>query len=232
MELRIGISEWGGLGSFFAQSSSVHPKGWGITAFMSPERSDVRRSDDADAAGAHWERACVEQMEQGKPEAFDRLVEYYSARIYAHLYRMMRNREEAEDATQETFIRAYRKIGSYDRTRPFRNWLYAIATNVGRNVARSRGRRIPSARTDSGTEISVADARHVDLAASRELKDRLVLAVDRLPGPLPLLIQLHYQEGLTIREAAEVLGMSEGAAKVALHRARKTLRTMLQKDRP
>ncbi len=232
MELRIGISEWSGLGNFFAQSRGVHAGDWCITAFMNPERSDVRWPGDADAAGAHWERACVEQMEQGKPEAFDRLVEYYSARIYAHLYRMVRNREEAEDATQETFIRAYRKIASYDRARPFRNWLYAIATNVGRNAARSRGRRIPSARSGQGTEVSVADDRSADLAESRELKDRLASAVDRLPGPLPLLIQLYYQEGLSIREAAGVLGMSEGAAKVALHRARKTLRVMLEKDRP
>ncbi|MDK1046370.1 MAG: sigma-70 family RNA polymerase sigma factor [Anaerolineales bacterium] len=198
---------------------------------MSSERSSARRPEDAHAAGPYWERSCVEQMERGKPEAFNRLVEYYSARIYAHLYRMMRNREEAEDATQETFIRAYRKIGSYDRTRPFRNWLYTIATNVGRNATRSRGRRIPSARTDPGTETSLADDRSVDLPESRELKDWLVSAVDRLPGSLPLLIQLHYQEGLTIREAAGVLGMSEGAAKVALHRARKRLRTMLEKDR-
>ncbi len=231
MELRIDISEWGGFGSTLAQSSSVRPGGWGITAVMSPKRSDVRRPEDADAAGPYWERSCVEQMEQGRPEAFDRLVEHYAARIYAHLYRMMRNREEAEDATQETFLRAYRKIGSYDRTRPFRNWLYTIATNVGRNAARSRGRRIPSARTALGTEAWVADDRSVDLAESRELKDWLASAVDRLPEPLPLLIQLHYQEGMTIREAATVLGMREGAAKVALHRARKTLRTMLEKDR-
>lgn len=205
---------------------------WYITAFMSPDQPNVHRPEDASAVGPHWERACVEQMEGGNPEAFNRLVEHYSARIYSHLYRMLRNREEAEDATQETFIRAYRKIGSYDRTRPFCNWLYSISTNVGRNAARSRGRRIPSGRVDTGTEVSLADDGNADLVESRELKDRLSSAVDRLPGPLPLLIQLHYQEGLTIREAAEVLEMSEGAARVALHRARKTLRTILEKDRP
>lgn len=232
MELRIGISEWGSFGNFFSHSGSVDAGDWYITAFMSPDRSNVHRPEDASAVGPNWERTCVEQMEGGNPEAFNRLVEYYSARIYSHLYRMLHNREEAEDATQETFIRAFRKIGSYDRTRPFRNWLYAIATNVGRNAARSRGRRIPSARVDPGTEASLADDGNADLAESRELKDRLISAVDRLPGPLPLLIHLHYQEGLTIREAAEVLEMSEGAARVALHRARKTLRTILEKDRP
>ncbi|MFP6615946.1 MAG: RNA polymerase sigma factor [Candidatus Hydrogenedentota bacterium] len=199
---------------------------------MNPDGSDARDPKEIDTGVPFWERACITKMEQGKPDAFSPLVEYYSARIYAHLYRMVRNREEAEDLTQETFVLAYRKIRSYDRTRPFRNWLYAIATNVGKNAARSRGRRIPSAREDPGTEVSVVDDGSAELVESHELKDRLAKAVDRLPAPLPMLIQLYYQEGLTIVEAAKVLEMSEGAAKVALHRARKTLRTLLEKDKP
>jgi len=169
-------------------------------------------------------------MEQGNPDGFQRLVNHYSARIYSHLFRMVHSREEAEDLTQETFILAYRKIGQYDRARPFRNWLYAIATNVGRNAYRSQGRRIPSAQIDLRTEDTVAAKSHRDLPERHELKDRLAAAVNGLPDPLPMLIQMYYQEGFTVREAADVLGMSESAAKVALHRARKTLRTMLEKD--
>ncbi len=231
MELRAGIAGWNGPGYFFAQSSSVDARDWCITGFMNPNGSDALGPKVIDTEVPFWERACVAKMEQGKPDAFSPLVEYYSARIYAHLYRMVRNREEAEDLTQETFVLAYRKIGSYDRTRPFRNWLYAIATNVGKNAARSRRRRIPSALEDQGTEVSVVDDGSAELAESHELKDRLAGAVNQLPDPLPVLIQLYYQEGLTIAEAAKVLEMSEGAAKVALHRARKTLRTMLEKDR-
>lgn len=230
MEMRIGISELGGFGNILAHSGGVNAPDWYITAFMSPNRSQSHRPEDIFAMGPNWERACIEQMDEGNSEAFNRLVEHYSARIYSHLHRMLRNREEAEDATQETFIRAYRKLGSYDRSRPFRNWLYAIATNVGRNALRTRGRRIPSVGVDPGKEVPAADGRNAGLSETYEQKDRLVAAVDCLPEPLPLLIQLHYQEGLTIREAAEVLEMTEGAAKVALHRARKTLRTMLKKD--
>jgi len=60
--------------------------------------------------------------------------------------------------------------------------LYAIATNVGKNAARSRGRRIPSAREDPGTEVSVVDDGSAELVESHELKDRLAKAVDRLPA--------------------------------------------------
>ena len=199
---------------------------------MSPDHSETHASHDIHSATPNWERACIVQMERGNPDAFSQLVDYYSARIYTHLYRMVRNREEAEDLTQETFILAFRKIKKYDRTRPFRNWLYTIATNVGKNSHRTRGRRIPSIQKDQGSEVSVLENRDIDLPESHELKDRLAAKVDRLPPPLPMLIQLYYQEGFTIREAAQVLDMSESAAKAALHRARKSLRIMLEKDRP
>ena len=105
----------------------------------------------------------------------------------------------------------------------------SVATNVGKNAARSRARRIPPARYDQGAEVEVIDEK-TNSVKTHEMSDRLAHEVERLPDPLPTLIQLHYQEGLTIREAAIVLGMSEGAARVALHRARKTLRTILRTE--
>jgi RNA polymerase sigma-70 factor (ECF subfamily) len=197
---------------------------------MTREDPEAHTPSRVDSANPNWEQACIVQLEHGNPDGFNELVQHYSSRIYSHLFRMVGSREEAEDLTQETFILAYRKIKTYDHARPFRNWLYTIATNVGRNAYRSRGRRIPSAKIDQGTEVIVSNNRDSTIPESHELKDRLASVVNRLPEPLPMLIQLYYQEGTTIREAAEVLGMSESAAKVALHRARKTLRTMLEKD--
>jgi len=222
------IAQNGVLSNSAHQSSSVCALDWCITIFMSPGHSASHSPDKIDTTFPFWERTCIAKMDQGRPDAFNPLVEYYSARIYAHLYRMVGNREEAEDLTQETFVRAYRKIDSYDRTRPFRNWLYTIATNIGRNAARSKSRRIPSALEEQGSEVIVIDESGAFAAEIQDTRDRLAAAVNQLPDPLHMLIQLHYQEGLTIREAAQVLNMSESAAKVALHRARKTLRTKLQ----
>ncbi len=230
MELRMNISKWPGHGNIFLQSSRVYAGDWSVTTFMTPDRSKAPAHEDEHSANPRWEQACITRMEQGNPNGFQRLVDHYSARIYSHLFRMVHNREEAEDLTQETFILAYRRIRQYDRSRPFRNWLYAIATNVGRNAYRSQGRRIPSAREDQLLDERAAVERDTELPERHELKDRLAAAVNGLPDPLPMLIQMYYQEGFTVREASEVLGMSESAAKVALHRARKTLRTMLEKD--
>ncbi len=179
----------------------------------------------------------VARVRAGQSEAFGVLVERYSARIYACLFRLVHNREEAEDLAQETFVRAFRFLASFDSARPFRSWLYTIATNVGLNALRSRRRRPPSSSEFSEREDVLRDrypAPRDDTvcgrAAERELQDRVAAVVHRLSPQSALLVHLHYQEGMSIREAAEIAGISEGAAKVALCRARKSLREWLTGD--
>lgn len=217
------------LGDLFSRMVRAAGDPGRIASFMAPGSMDDQHTFAIDTTLPHWERSCVDGLARDNRDAFEPLVHFYSPRIYTHIYRLVRSREEAEDLTQETFVLAYRKIGQYDQSRPFRNWLYTIATNVARNAARTRSRRIP---LDSNQDISgeVADAKRAgESAEGRESNERLAEAVNQLPDPLPTLIHLHYQEGLTIRDAAEIIGMTESAAKVALHRARKTLRERLTK---
>jgi RNA polymerase sigma-70 factor (ECF subfamily) len=166
----------------------------------------------------------------GHPGAFDRLVQAYSARIYTHLYRLVRNREEAEDLTQEAFIRAYRFLHQYDGRRPFRNWLYTIASHVGLNALRSRQRRGRYECNDvddhAAASAPSADSPLRD-AVRQELRDLLLGAVESLPPQAAMLMHLVYFEGMPVQEAAEILGMSEANAKVTLHRARRRLREQL-----
>ncbi len=192
------------------------------------------QTDDLSAPAAHSGAAdaeCIAQVRAGHPGAFDRLVQAYSARIYTHLYRLVRNREEAEDLTQEAFIRAYRFLHQYDGRRPFRNWLYTIASNVGLNALRSRQRRGRYESNDASDEHAAALAPSAESplrdAVRQELRDRLLGAVESLPAQAAMLMHLFYFEGLSVQEAAEILGMSEANAKVTLHRARKRLREQL-----
>ena len=180
-----------------------------------------------------WERGCVVRARSGDAQAFDALVERYAPRIYAHVFHLVRNREEAQDVTQEAFIRAYRFLHRFDTARPFRNWLYTIATNTGLNALRTRKRRLATVPIDEvadagrSAETAARDEDAVRRLDRSELQERVGQAVDRLPETTAALIRLHYHEGITIREAAEILGMQESAAKVALFRGRKTLRKML-----
>lgn len=159
----------------------------------------------------------------GDGAAFDRLVERYSHRIFTHLYRLVRNREEAEDLTQETFLRAYRNLHRFDTTRPFKSWVYKIATNAGLNALRSRRRRGVALPLDGQESV----AQHPAESPRREMRDELAHAMEGLAQQPAMLVHLHYREGMSIREAADVVGMNEGSAKVALHRARKRLRELL-----
>lgn len=177
-----------------------------------------------------WEREAIRETQRGRPEAFNPLVSHYAPRIRAYLFRMVRNREEAEDLTQETFIKAFRALSRFQSDRAFRSWLYAIATNTGLNALRSRRRRGTPAAIDleqlpapgspaSPSGHSLSDAREIALAN----------AMAALEPRAARLIALHYQEGLTLAEAGEVLELSANAAKVALHRARKQLREHMVK---
>jgi RNA polymerase sigma-70 factor (ECF subfamily) len=187
-----------------------------------------RRRNVYDSAMAFDEQACVNRARRNDGDAFAMLVDHYMPRIYAHLYRMLGNREDAEDVAQETFVRAYAHLDRYDPARPFRNWIYTIASNLARNHLRKRsaaGQGVPldEARAEAGTTPDYA-------AATREQSDRINAALDRLTPNAAVLVQLHYREGFTIGEAADILGMTENAAKVALHRARKQLRNLLVED--
>lgn len=174
-----------------------------------------------------WARACVNRVRAGEGPAFDALIGVYAGRIYSHLYRLTRSREESEDLAQETFLRAYRYLASYDVERPFRNWLYMIATNVA--MTKLRGQRSGDVELDWDWGAgAVGDARGE--IAQRELRRSVAEAVNQLPPVVGALVHLHYFEGMTIRESAAILNMTDEAAKVALHRARRRLRGMLTEE--
>lgn len=183
----------------------------------------VVNGEPAFDADAQEDAGLVERATAGESAAFDHLVERYSVRIFAHLYRLVRNREEAEDLTQETFLRAYRSLTRFDTSRPFKSWVYKIATNAGLNALRSRRRRGVAVPLD----IYADSIAQFGETPRRELRDELAHAMKGLAHQPAMLIHLHYHEGMSIREAAEIVGMNEGSAKVALHRARKRLRELL-----
>lgn len=237
-----GLSAREAFGAWLTASVGVfhngrrRPGAW-FAAFARDRRSDDRENllsvlnppeNDGSAA---WERECVVRTRGGDSTAFGRLVEHYAPRIYSHLYRIVGSREEAEDLAQETFLRVFRYLDRYDTSRPFKTWLYTIATNTAFNALRSRRRRGQPVALDDG--LSVAGPASQEPGRKVERNERLDIvarAVGRLPPRSAALVQLYYREDLSMREAAEVVGMTEGAAKVALLRARRTLRQWLVEE--
>lgn len=204
---------------------------WDPVESQTPNEVPVRPRWAAERGALSADEDCVRRFQAGDASAFDGIVHRYGAAIYRHMYRMALNRQDAEDLTQEAFLRAYRYFDRLGSAGSLRAWLYTIATRIGLNALRSQRRRgrdctiSYDAHIERAGDLEEPAARNVHTRA--ELKDELKTALAALPPRSALLVQLHHTEGFAIREAAAMVGMSPEAAKVALCRARKELRERL-----
>jgi len=171
------------------------------------------------------ERAWVLSAQAGDPAAFGRLVEAYQKPVYNLAYRMLGNPQEAEDAAQETFLRAYANLASYDPARKFSSWLFSIASH--HCIDRLRRQRLRSVSLDGEPRLyeSLPDRQPQPeaTALTREEEQLVQRLLAKLPESYRLVITLFYWYDLSCQEIGEVVGVSEGAVKVRLHRGRKML---------
>jgi RNA polymerase sigma-70 factor (ECF subfamily) len=164
--------------------------------------------------------ALVEAVRSGDPQATRLLVERYHGFVFALCYRMLSHREDAEDVTQETFLRALRALSGFDSTRPFRPWLLEIAANRCRTALSSRARR-PRPLPASAAE-GQADPRP-GLSDPDDLAGELEQAVGRLRQEYRLVFLLYHEQSLNYEDIARQLGRPVGTVKTWLHRARAEL---------
>jgi RNA polymerase sigma-70 factor, ECF subfamily len=177
----------------------------------------------------------IEALQRGDRLEFSRLVETYSAYIYRLGLKLLNNSQDAEDILQETFIKVYNHIGNFDGRSKISTWLYRIATNEALMLLRKRNPEMVSIdHPDDSTEEEQEPVQIVDWCCipevellSSEMRVFLDKAVDTLPHSLRIVFLLRDIEGLSTREAAEVLDLSETAVKTRLSRARLRLREEL-----
>jgi RNA polymerase sigma-70 factor (ECF subfamily) len=179
---------------------------------------------DSEAA---WRDAAL----AGDRTAFAKLVDHYQRPVYNFTYRMLGNRGDAEDATQEVFLRAYRALGTYDRKRPFSTWLLSIAAHYC--IDRLRRRRNREVSLDGLPTWRWVPAEAVDPQRAAERSDegdRVRRLLDDLPEDYRLVVVLRYWHDLGYAEIASVIGESESAVKSRLHRARRRLGASLEES--
>ena len=158
----------------------------------------------------------IEKCINGQKDAFEVIVERYQHRIYFMSLTRMRDRFEAEDLAQETFIQAYCKLASYDPQRSFRNWLFTICTNLGKNRLRSRARRREV--HNPNPEIKPA------LTQSPEhCRIDLMAALHKIPEKLRVPLFLKHVEGFSYNEISAVMKIGTSAAKMRVKRGRDQL---------
>lgn len=165
--------------------------------------------------------ALVRRAAGGDRNAFDEIVRRHRDRVWAVTLRICRNHEEAEDALQETFIAAYRSLGSFRGGAQLSTWLYRIATNKSYDVI---GRRRPTVTLEDVAE----PASQVDHYEQSSRRAALEAAIRTLPDGFREACVLCDVMGLTPTEAAEVLGIPAGTVKSRAFRGRALLAKSLQ----
>lgn len=174
----------------------------------------------------------LDQARNGDPQAFSQLVEMYQKPVYNLCYRMLRNAEDAEDAAQETFLRAYKNFRRYDPQRSFSTWLLSIAAHYC--IDQIRKRRM--------TVVGIEDLPVPDLpdyspgpeaqTGEREQQQRIRALLDVLDATDRAAVVMYYWYDFSYREISEALSLTESAIKSRLHRARRSMAKSWQNAQP
>ena len=182
-----------------------------------------------------FEAECIRRILAGERQLFHDLIRPSERAIYFLLLSLLRNEAEAEDAAQETAIKVYLNLKNFRGDSQFRTWVLSIARNEGLGRLRKQGTRREDS-LDAGTDEQTGDYTPAILTSWREIPSEalerkelgalLREAIDALPGIYRNVVLLRDIEEMDIRETAGALGITEGAVKVRLHRAR----ALLQRD--
>jgi RNA polymerase sigma-70 factor (ECF subfamily) len=176
--------------------------------------------------------ACVDAMVEPLVEPSEALEQEFERRLadsstlaFRIAFSVLRDRAEAEDVAQESFLRAYQGFSRLRDRERFRAWLARIAWRLALDRIRSRKRR---EQRELAAVPSVPQPTCEDLAASSEFQRRLAAAIEGLPEKLRLVLTLAAVEGHDVREVSRLLDLPEGTVKSRLHLARKRLLEMLR----
>ena len=175
--------------------------------------------------------AILARARQGDSDAFRALVETHSRSVFRVAFRMTGNEQDAEDVVQESLLRAYRQLGTFESRAHFGTWLYRIVSNCSVDLMRSKQARHDQMRGDSLDETVTLPAADVPgperMAQSAEIEQRVQDALRALSPLERAAFTLRHYEGRSIDEISATLGLGTSAAKHSVFRAVKKLRVAL-----
>ncbi|WP_432575152.1 RNA polymerase sigma factor SigE [Kineococcus sp. SYSU DK005] len=166
------------------------------------------------------------------PPTWEEVVRDHSGRVYRLAYRLTGNRHDAEDLTQEVFVRVFRSLSSY-QPGTFEGWLHRITTNLFLDQVRRKQRiRFDALAEDAGEKLPSTDVGPERAYEHRNLDDDVQAALDSLPPDFRAVVVLCDIEGLSYEEIAATLGVKLGTVRSRIHRGRAQLRTALAHRAP
>ncbi len=178
----------------------------------------------------------VVRAQHGDQKAFGLLVSKYQRKLARLLSRLIRDPAEVEDVAQETFIKAYRALGSFRGDSAFYTWLYRIGINTAKNYLVSQGRRVPTrtgfdseeAENFEGGELLRDNNTPERLLLSKEIGETVNAAMETLPGELRTAITLREIEGMSYEDIAKMMDCPIGTVRSRIFRAREAVAEKLR----
>ena len=170
----------------------------------------------------------IKEILNGKTEQYEYFLDRYGQQVFVLVDRIVSCQEDAEELTQDVFLKAFQQLSSFKAESSFSTWIYRIATNVA--ISAVRKKRNDVLRLDDSVFANLSDTQ-VDEALedeSEEQMERLQQAMNQLEADERALITLYYLEEKPLVEVAFILGLTEGNAKVKLHRIRKKLYVLIK----
>ena len=204
------------------------------------QSSEDRMSSKANEVA--MDRVLVDRFKSGDAAAFDEMVTRYWDRIYSMVHQLLRNSEDAEEVTQDAFIRAHRGLGNFRGESAFSTWLFQIATNLARNRywywwRRKRDKSVSldaPVSADNNTTLAEMIPAEVetpdDITVTREFVSRIGSGMERLGAKHREILILRNVKNQSYEEIAAILGISVGTVKSRIARARESLRSKLGED--
>jgi RNA polymerase sigma-70 factor (ECF subfamily) len=171
----------------------------------------------------------IERIQAGETECFAVLLERYSRPVYSLIVKMVGNREDAEELTQDVFLKAYRSLASFQGNSLFSTWLYRIAYNTA--VSATRKKKYEWQAIDDAALENIAEEDVSDALAQVSNETRLVRLEQALEQLLPderALILLFYMQEKTVEEMASITGLTVSNVKTRLHRIRKKMFVLMK----
>lgn len=170
----------------------------------------------------------IKRVLDGDRNAYAFIVDKYKSMVYTLAYRITKNREEAEEVAQDTFVKAYQSLSSFHGKAKFSSWLYRIVYNSGVSHLRKQKRgNISIDETNIPEALYVEGKKNHDSLSGEERKRFLEIALDSLDEEERVFVILYYYEDRDLEEIAEISGMTKNNAKVKLFRARKKMLSVL-----
>ncbi|MFT5777911.1 MAG: RNA polymerase sigma factor (sigma-70 family) [Crocinitomicaceae bacterium] len=170
----------------------------------------------------------IQQVLDGDTSSYTCLVDKYKNMVFTVCFRILGQREDAEDAAQVSFMKAYRNLHAFEGTSKFSTWIYTIAYRT--SISKTRLKKIDTVSDDFHIDIATDDTiPQLEELKGQEQEFYVKKAMEELPQIDGVIVSLFYMDECSISEIVEVTGLSESNVKVKLHRARKQLKVSLER---